>query len=166
MAKVTFFRTIWHVKASGELDYFRWAVWRYSVVLLCIFLVLQCSHHSLKLFVRFKHHIFPVKLQQCCVDWKNSPNLPSALRVSKNDWISIVGQTIPLNWAFNFGWTLTTCNTRVNISLRLPQKKMLSKLTQWCQLTTQYLKIMFAHTCHYKLAFCNCKLTACASRLM
>ncbi len=62
MASVTFFKTISHVEDA----YFGRVVWGNLMVLLCIFLILNSSHHSLQL-LKITATFFPVKLQQCVV---------------------------------------------------------------------------------------------------
>ncbi len=36
MVSLMFFKTTWHVEASGHLDYFGQAVWVHFMVLLCV----------------------------------------------------------------------------------------------------------------------------------
>ncbi len=68
MASVMFFKTMWLVKASGHFDYFRQAVPRQFMVLLCIFLCLELGHYLQQLFGGLLQRLFPVKLQQCFED--------------------------------------------------------------------------------------------------
>ncbi len=65
MLSVTFVKTTWHVRTSGDLEYFRQALCRHFTVLLCFF---NPSHRSLQLFRRLLQCLFLVKLQQCFVD--------------------------------------------------------------------------------------------------
>ncbi len=87
------FKTTCYAGVSGLLAYFAWAVWRHFMVLLCIYIWILVTFFFSCLGC---NSIFPLKHQECFVNWKTSLTLPSVWVWLDNDWILIFGWTVSL----------------------------------------------------------------------